>query len=142
MNSVSEDQLRQRVAFALSQLFVVSEPNIANGGKSSSEQWHNYMDIFVRHGFGNFRNILKEVSYSPMMATMLTYRGSRSFARSRVEGKEAYPDENYAREIMQLFTFGLWELDMNGLPLLDKNKEMIPTYDQEGKRSINLLYIL
>lgn len=65
--------------------------------------FQTYYDIFVRHAFGNYRDILKEVSYSPMMGEMLTYRDSRSTTylyrtRSRVE----FADENYAREIMQV----------------------------------------
>ena len=137
----SADQLRQRVAFAFSQLFVISTPNLETERKSG-EKFHHYMDIFVRNAFGNFWNILKEVSFNNMMAEMLTFIGSRSFSRSQIEGNYAYPDENYAREVMQLFTFGLWELEMNGQPKLDDNGEMIPTYTQEGKYKTNQMYIL
>lgn len=91
-----------------------------------------YYDIFVRNAFGNYRDILKEVSYSPMMAEMLTYRDSRSTAylwdsRGRVE----FADENYAREIMQLFTIGLHELKNDGTPVLGQDGQPIPTYTND-----------
>ena len=67
----------------------------------------NYYDIFVRNAFGNFRDIVREVSYSPMMAEMLSFLSNASslYALQR-EGRVSRPDENYAREIMQLFTVG------------------------------------
>lgn len=91
-----------------------------------------YYDIFVRNAFGNYRDILREVSYSPMMAEMLTYRDSRSTAylwdsRGRVE----FADENYAREIMQLFTIGLHELKNDGTPVLGQDGQPIPTYTND-----------
>ena len=66
------DQLRQRMAWALSQIYVVSEEGLNKGAES--EVWHVYYDVFVRHAFGNLRDVLKEVSYSPLMAEYLTFR--------------------------------------------------------------------
>ena len=119
------DQLRQRVAWALSQYFVVSR--IGNNQPQAVERWLNYYDIFTRHAFGNFRDILDEVTWSPHMGYYL----------SHIENKKAnpslgtYPDENYAREVMQLFTIGLWELNENGTRELDANGDAIPTYDND-----------
>ena len=70
------DQLRQRVAWALSQILAISPGSIDTG--FSTEVFMNYYDIFVRHAFGNYRDILKEVAYSPMMAEMLSYVKSQS----------------------------------------------------------------
>ena len=64
---------------------------------NEDESWHAYYDIFVRHAFGNFRDVLREVSWSPMMATYLTFLQNKNQDYSG-----SYPDENFAREIMQL----------------------------------------
>jgi len=77
MISISaQDQLRQRMAWALSQILVVSSKQINQPGMS--ESYLNYYDIFVRNAFGNYRDILKEVSQSPMMGEMLSYLESKS----------------------------------------------------------------
>lgn len=66
-----------------------------------------YEDIFVTNAFTNFKDLLRDVSYSPMMAEMLSYLGSASALYAlRREGRVSRPDENFAREIMQLFTIG------------------------------------
>ena len=72
-----EDQLRQRVAWALSQILVVTSNQI-DDNHGYSEIYLNFYDIFVRHAFGNYFDILKEVSYSPMMAEMLSFVDSKS----------------------------------------------------------------
>ena len=117
----SNDQLRQRMAWGLYQIFVVSDKDI---GRESQEVeiWHAYYDIFVRNAFGSFRDIMREVAYSPLMATYLTFLKSKAMAHS---GK--YPDENFAREIMQLFTIGLWQLYDNGTQVLNEQGAPIMT---------------
>jgi cullin-associated NEDD8-dissociated protein 1 len=117
----SKDQVRQRVAWGLSQIFVVTSSSINHNAES--EIWQKYYDIFVRNAFGNYFDIMKEVSYSPMMATMLSYLGSVSFERSGVA-----PDENYARELMQLFSLGLWQLNKNGTRKSDSTGRTLETY--------------
>ena len=102
----AEDQLRQRVAWALSQIFVVSD---TAGKVPFSEPWHTYYDIFVRHAFGNYRDVMREVSYSPMMGDYLSFSGNKA---KSFDG--SYPDENFAREIMQLFSIGLYKLNSDG----------------------------
>ena len=90
------DQLRQRVAWALSQILVITPEQI--NAAFQSESYLNYYDIFVRHAFSDYRSILKEVAYSPMMGEMLTYVNSKStaFVLWR-KGSVSYPDENFAR---------------------------------------------
>jgi len=118
----SKDQLRQRIAFALSGILVVGKQN-----KKTHESRMAFHDIFVRHAFGNYRDVLKEVTYSALMGEYLTYKGSGSYAYS---GR--FPDENYARELMQLFTIGLVQLDKDGIVTTDKaSGEPVATYDND-----------
>ena len=96
--SSASDQLRQRMAWALAQILVVAPITMEN--RKSTENFLQYYDIFVRHAFGNFRDILREVSYSPIMADFLTYLDSKSAALIwEDEGKRIYADENYARYV-------------------------------------------
>ena len=118
------DQLRQRVAWALSQILITAEN--AAGGEEWTEVWAHYYDHFVRHAFGNYRDLLREVAYSPMMGKYLTYERNKAY---RFE--KTWPDENFAREIMQLFTVGLWQLHPNGTRRLDGQGRPIPTYDND-----------
>ena len=76
----SPDQLRQRVAWALAQILVTSEASF--GYEWSVELWANYYDILVHHAFGNYRDILREVSASPLMAQYLTFLNNKAFATS------------------------------------------------------------
>jgi uncharacterized protein (DUF1800 family) len=119
----ADDMLRQRVAWSLSQIFVIGELGAAQS--NDTESYLAYYDIFVRHAFGNFRDILGEVTFSPRMGNYLTYLNNRK--ANPTTG--SFPDENYAREVMQLFTIGLWELNMDGTRKLDGNNAFIPTYD-------------
>ena len=120
------DQLRQRIAFALSQITVVTALQI---GLVESEMYLNYYDIYVRHAFGNYGDVLKEVTYHPLMGLMLTYRDNMalqtSFQRKR---RLIFPDENYAREIMQLFSIGLVQLEMDGTPKTTAKGAPLQTY--------------
>ncbi|HEY5552679.1 MAG TPA: DUF1800 domain-containing protein, partial [Opitutaceae bacterium] len=116
------DQLRQRVAFALSEIFVVSDVN------STINNWQegaaNYCDILASHAFGNFRSLLEDVSLSPIMGTYLSH------LRNAKSANGSFPDENYAREVMQLFTIGLNQLQPDGSLKLDSFGLPMPTYDQ------------
>ena len=123
------DQLRQRVAFALSQILVTSDQNstIANW-----EDGHtNYYDLLVRSAFGNFRTLLEDVTLSPNMGIYLSSlrNAKATFNAQGVQLTQA--DENYAREIMQLFTIGLNELQPDGTLRLDVNGQPIATYTQD-----------
>ncbi|MGF1543830.1 MAG: DUF1800 family protein [Parvularculaceae bacterium] len=107
----ARDQLRQRVAFALSQIVVVSESS-GSPVNDNPRMLAYYMDILSRGALGNYRDILEEVTYSPAMAEYLTYMRNRKADPD--SGR--VPDENYAREILQLFTIGLVDLLPNGEP--------------------------
>jgi len=107
------DQLRQRIAWALSQILVVTNNQVDD--PRTTEFFLAYYDIFVRNAFGTYGDVLREVSYSPAMGEMLSYVNGQSLSYSkRWLGLELFPDENYARELMQLFTIGLYELESDG----------------------------
>ena len=125
----AKDQLRQRVAWALSQIFVAANAGVA-GREDDYAPWLSYYDIFVRNGFGSFKTILREVSYHAIMNHYLTYIQNKAYNFAKT-----YPDENYAREIMQLFTIGLWQLNMDGTRVLDKNGQPVATYDNDDVMS-------
>ena len=119
------DQLRQRVAFALSQILVVSDVTLA--GQQYTEALAIYYDHLAAGAFGSFRDLLEKVTLSPIMGTYLS--SVRNAKSDPVTGTD--PDENYAREIMQLFTIGLVQLQPDGTLKLDAQGLPIPTYNQK-----------
>ena len=115
------DQLRQRMAFALSQILVT-----ADSGGIDTRLIAEYSDLLARGAFGGYRSLLGQVTFSPTMAQWLTYVRNRAAYASG--GSTVLPDENYAREVMQLFSFGLVKRNLNfSLQLSGGNP--IPTYD-------------
>lgn len=123
-NAVGEpDQLRQRVAFALSQILVVSRRDANLEDKP--EGVANYYDMLGRHALGNYGELLLDVALHPAMGWYLSHAGNQKADPSIPR----YPDENFARELMQLFSIGLWELNPDGSRQLDEHGEPIPTYD-------------
>lgn len=124
----SPDQLRQRVAFALSEIFVVSDVNGTLNGNTRGVA--NYYDILVRNAFGNYRDLLEQVTLSPIMGVYLSsLRNAKGTFDS--SGKPlTSADENYAREVMQLFSIGLNQLQPDGTLKLDASGVPIPTYNQ------------
>ncbi len=118
-----EDVLRNKTAFSLLQILVVSRASIILGGKLKGHM--SYYDILYEGAFGNYRDILESVTLHPLMG----------FYLSHLQNKKGdptigtLPDENYAREIMQLFTIGLFELNTDGTYKLDANGEKNPTYN-------------
>jgi uncharacterized protein (DUF1800 family) len=118
-----EDQLRQRVAFALSQIFVISLQDGTVGENPRAVA--AYMDMLGEEGLGTYRELLESVSRHPMMGAYLTHlRNRKADARTgRV------PDENFAREVMQLFSIGLAALNADGTPQL-ANGAPVDTYGQ------------
>lgn len=127
------DQLRQRTAFALSQILVISQFGMLD---SDHEGTALYYDMLVDHAFGNYRDLLKDVTLSPMMGTYL------SMIRNRKPDPETghEPDENYAREIMQLFSVGLSRTHMDGTLMLDADGLPIPTYTQNETMGLAHIY--
>ena len=117
------DQLRQRVVYAMSQIFVVSMTS--NNVIDRSRCHTSFMDMLGRNAFGNFRTLLEDVSTHGMMGVYLSHRANPK--EDPVGGTS--PDENYAREVMQLFTIGLLQLNPDGTPRRDSAGNTIPTYD-------------
>ena len=117
----SPDQLRQRMTYALSQLLVVS----ANFDFSHHDQLvQGYVDVLHTNALGNYRDLLKAVTLHPAMGLYLAMLGNQKADPER----NIRPDENFAREVMQLFTIGLKYLNQDGTPLTDANEEIIQTY--------------
>ena len=120
-----EDQLRQRVAFALSQIFVISD--LSDALFNDARGIMNYHDLMAEHAFGNYRDLMKAVTLNPMMGEYLSMVRNEKTDVSR----NIRPDENYARELMQLFTIGLVELNTDGSIKLGGDGNAVPTYNQE-----------
>ena len=120
---VHRDQLRQRVAFALSEIFVVSDQNTTLGNFSAGMGY--YYDVLIDNAFGNYRTLLEKVTLSPAMGVYLNMMGNRRANNAQ----NVHPDENYGREINQLFSVGLVMLNADGTPQLSGGNE-IPTYTQ------------
>lgn len=128
------DQLRQRVAFALSEIMVVSQfgPLI-----NSPDGLASYYDILVEHAFGNFRDLLEDVTLHPMMGKYLSYHGNAKADPA----KGNHPDENYAREVMQLFTIGLYQLNQDGSRINDAETGLpLATYSQDDIREMARIF--
>ena len=124
------DQLRQRVAFALSQILVVSD--VPTTLYNNPLGLANYYDHLVSGAFGNFRQLLENVTLSPVMGLYLSsLRNAKATYDPRTGAALTSADENYAREIMQLFTIGLNQLQPDGTLKLDPSGVPIPTYDQK-----------
>jgi uncharacterized protein (DUF1800 family) len=116
---IGTDQLRQRMAYTLSQFFVASP---FARSTSRAEPLAVYYDLLVEHAFGNYRELLGALSTNVAIGVSLTFQGSSKF--DPVVGTR--PDENYAREIMQLFSIGLFELNTDGSPNRDGNPSTFP----------------
>ena len=117
------DQLRQRMAFALSQILVVSGQG-SDVVRGSPEAAGAYYEILQNQAFGNYADLLEAITYNLGMGTYLGH------LRNQSEDPELriFPDENYARELMQLFSIGLWELNEDGSRKFDHIGKAIPTY--------------
>ncbi len=118
------DQLRQRVAFALSEILVVSQQGALLQAPYSLA---DYYDVLARNAFGNYRQLMGEVTLHPAMGEYLSMLGNEK----PNPALNIRPDENYAREVMQLFSVGLIELNNDGSAKLDTQGQAIPTYSQE-----------
>lgn len=136
------DQLRQRMAWALSQILVTSEDGAGfadrnPGDLSGLGRWlgpTHYYDTLVNDAFGNYRDLLQDVTYHPVMGVYLSH------LRNRKTNGVRFPDENYAREIMQLFSIGLYELHQDGRLKTDLAGNLIPTYDNDTIREFGRVF--
>ncbi len=116
----ANDQLRQRVAFALSQIMVTSGLDI-----NEAYGMAKYQQIFLDNAFGNFQDILTRVTLSSVMGDYL------NMVNNDKPAGEVNPNENYARELLQLFSLGVWELNLDGSQIRDAAGNSIPSYDQD-----------
>lgn len=131
----STDSVRMRFTLALSEIFVMS------GEGAATADWPlfsvaAYWDTLATHAFGTYRQLLEAVTLSPAMGVFLNMRGNRKAdpATGRV------PDENFGREVMQLFSIGLVELNQDGSPRLGANGLPIETYDQDTVTAISRMF--
>jgi len=133
----AKDQLRQRVAYALSQIIIASQSNdsfFTDRGETLSY----YYDLLLKHAFGNYGDLLYDISLSPTMATFLTFANNEK-EHTTADGVTVLPDENYGREIMQLFSIGLYELNMDGTEKrVDGHR--IPTYEQTDVNEMSKVF--
>ena len=119
-----EDVLRLKVAQALSEILVVSmNSDIIDWGRGAA----SYYDVLLRNAYGNYKDLLMDVTLHPMMGYYLSHiNNPKTDTIANIR-----PDENYAREVMQLFTIGLYELNQDGTPIVDHNGNLIPTYNND-----------
>jgi uncharacterized protein YjdB len=122
-----QDQVRQRVVHALSEIIVVSRNK--NHYPNMLVPW---LDILSQHAFGNYKALLKAVTLDASMGNFL------DLANSTKPGVAGGANENYARELMQLFSIGLYQLNPDGSPKLDAQGRPIPTYTQADVRQLSL----
>ncbi len=120
----SNDALRQRVALALSEMLVISENSAFSNNAYAMGLFY---DKLLHGAFGNYRDLLTSITYSPAMGTYLTYLNNPKANPAANQ----FPDENYAREVMQLFTIGTVMLNNDGSVIKDANNLPVPTYDNE-----------
>lgn len=114
-------EVRTRAALALSEFFVVSLDGVDFRWKSQGMA--RYWDILAENAFGNFRTLLEAVTLNPAMGQWLNTLGNRA-----ADGRGRVPDENYAREVMQLFTIGLYQLNPDGTARTDASGRGVETY--------------
>jgi uncharacterized protein (DUF1800 family) len=120
------DQLRQRVAFALSELLVVSKNDDSLGAKPGALP--TYMDVLVNNAFGNFRQLLRNITLNSAMGRYLDMLGNdKANANKRLN-----PNENFARELLQLFSIGRYQLNLDGSLKLDSRGLPISNYNQDA----------
>ncbi len=125
----AQDQLRQRMAFALSQIFVVSQ--FGNLLAEKQGGLFSYYDMLIEHGLGNYRDLMFDVTMHPVMGSFLTYAPNEKAA----EDGSTEADENYARELLQLMTLGPYLLNLDGSFQLDEQGQRIPTYTEAHIKS-------
>jgi uncharacterized protein (DUF1800 family) len=125
----SPDVLRQRVTFALSEIFVISMDGLPVAWRGMVAA--SYMDTLETHAFGNYRQLLDAVTKSVGMGVYLNMRGNQ-----KADGNGREPDENYAREVMQLFTVGVTLLNADGSPQKAANGAALETYTPDDIRGL------
>jgi uncharacterized protein (DUF1800 family) len=129
INMRGNDMLRQRIAYALSQILVVSQQG-SDILEDSPWGLADYYDLLVKHAFGNYQDLLYAITYHPVMGLYLSHAKNRKADAST----NRFADENYARELMQLFSIGLYQLNQDGTRQQDADGNEIPTYSNADIR--------
>jgi uncharacterized protein (DUF1800 family) len=124
------DQLRQRVAFALHKIWVVSAVEL-----NDPRAIVPYYRLMMQHAFGNYKDLMRAVTLNPAMGRYLNMANNRAQAVTSV-----VPNENYAREFLQLFTMGLVKLNPNGTPVLDANGVPEPSYTEADVKALAKIF--
>ncbi len=127
------DVLRQRVAQALSEIFVISTNSVI---RTESSPFASYFDMLMRNSLGNFKTLMKDVSVHPAMGVYLSH--FRNPKTNVIEN--TYPDENYARELLQLFSIGLVNLHPDGTPVLNAQNKEIQSYTPSDVRELSKVF--
>jgi uncharacterized protein (DUF1800 family) len=130
----SSDAVRKRVALALSEFFVVSLTGLDFSWRSHAiAAW---WDMLVSNGFGNYRKLLEDVTLNPAMGYYLNTKGNKK--ENTATGRA--PDENYGREVMQLFTLGLYQLNSDGTEKRDASGNKLESYTQNDITNIARIF--
>jgi uncharacterized protein (DUF1800 family) len=125
-----QDSMRKRMALGLSEFFVSSMQSAEFNWRGHA--YAQYWDLLVRNAFGNFRQLLEDVTLSPAMGYYLNTKGNRK--ENPATGR--LPDENYGREVMQLFTIGLYKLNIDGTVQVGSDGKKLETYTQDDVSNI------
>ena len=137
-NRLDKDEnktLLLRIVWSLMKFIPVSQPGGGISGGEFPWEFASWMSLLGRHAFRPYSEFLEEISYDYTMSKMLTHYGNK---KSDSNGRQ--PDENYGREILQLFTIGLYELNIDGSEKLDIDGDTIPTYDNEDIFQISRVF--
>lgn len=126
----AQDNMRKRMALGLSEYFVASMQSAEFTWRSHA--YGQYWDILVKNAFGNFRQLLEDITLSPAMGYYLNTKGNQK--ENPITGR--VPDENYGREVMQLFTIGLYKLNIDGSAQTDSNGVKLDSYTQSDVTNI------
>lgn len=129
VNMTTTDMLRQKMAMVLSEKLVISENSDIG---DMALRMTDYYDLLLNNAFGNYKDLLRAVSLHPCMGYYLSHLNNPKSD----PGENIHPDENYAREIMQLFSIGLYELNIDGTRKQDINGDDIPTYDNNDIKEL------
>jgi uncharacterized protein (DUF1800 family) len=125
-----QDGMRKRMALGLSEFFVSSMQSAEFTWRSQA--YGQYWDLLVRNAFGNFRQLLEDVTLSPAMGYYLNTKGNQK--ENPATGR--LPDENYGREVMQLFTIGLYKLNIDGTVQVSGDGKKLESYTQDDVTNI------
>jgi uncharacterized protein (DUF1800 family) len=137
MQLKTESPLRHRVAYALHQSIVASQ-SLDRFFKRRYDALAYYYDQLTKYAFSDYDKLLYDVSLTPAMAVFLTYMDNKK--KTTVNGKTTYPDENYGREIMQLFSIGLYKKDMGGSMVYRDTNKLVANYTEDDVKAMSSVF--